>query len=57
MGRAQKNLAHKLAMKHNPLHYKRIPFEKVKNVTKKQSDKYMVSKMPKGTVIGVGVGP
>jgi len=59
MGRAQKNLAHKLAAKNpkNPLRYKRIPFERVKNITpKKQSDTYMVSKKKKGTVIGVGVG-
>lgn len=60
MGRAQKDLAHMLAKKHMPLHYKRIPFEKMKlKKMKKPTDaemRFAPSRMKKGTVIGVGVG-
>ena len=42
------------------LHYKRIPFEKVKNVTYKPTEfdlRYAPSRKKKGTIIGIGVGP
>lgn len=56
--RASKNLAHKLALKNNPLHYKRVPFEKLKLKKAEPVDRsYSTSRMKKGTVIGIGVGP
>jgi len=64
LSRASKNLAHMLAKKHDPLHYKRIPFEKVRVMKPKpnvgqaaEMDRALEANRRKGRYSsGVGVG-